>query len=47
VFSLALLSFLIPAALFGVITVAIAVVFHEVSELLAVANGLRVTRAGN
>lgn len=45
VFSLALLAGLIPAALFGLITVAIAVIFHEVSELLAVANGLRVTRA--
>jgi len=44
VFSLALLAGLIPAALFGLITVAIAVIFHEVSELLAVANGLRVTR---
>lgn len=43
VFSLALLAGLIPAALFGLITVAIAVIFHEVSELLAVANGLRVT----
>jgi Cd2+/Zn2+-exporting ATPase len=45
VFSLALLAILIPTALFGLITVAIAVIFHEVSELLAVANGLRVTRA--
>jgi len=45
VFSLALLAGLIPAALFGLITVAMAVIFHEVSELLAVANGLRVTRA--
>jgi len=45
VFSLALLAGLIPSALFGLITVGIAVVFHEVSELLAVANGLRVTRA--
>lgn len=44
VFSLVLLAALIPSALFGLITVAIAVIFHEVSELLAVANGLRVTR---
>lgn len=44
VFSLLLLAVLIPSALFGLITVAIAVIFHEVSELLAVANGLRVAR---
>lgn len=44
VFSLLLLAILIPSALLGLITVAIAVIFHEVSELLAVANGLRVAR---
>lgn len=43
VFSLLILIVLIPSALAGIMTVAIAVIFHEVSELLAVANGLRVT----
>lgn len=42
VFSLLILIILIPSALIGIMTVAIAVLFHEVSELLAVANGLRV-----
>ncbi len=41
-FSLLILIVLIPSALIGIMTVAIAVLFHEVSELLAVANGLRV-----
>jgi heavy metal translocating P-type ATPase len=40
-FSLVLLAVLIPAAVLGVITVAVAVIAHEASELLAVANGLR------
>lgn len=44
VFSLLVLSVLIPSALVGAITVVIAVVVHETSELLAVANGLRVAR---
>lgn len=44
VFSLLVLSVLIPSALLGAITVVIAVAVHEVSELLAVANGLRVAR---
>jgi len=44
VFSLLILAVLIPSALVGIMTVAIAVFFHEVSELLAVANGLRVAR---
>lgn len=42
IFSLLILIVLIPSALIGIMTVAIAVLFHEVSELLAVANGLRV-----
>lgn len=42
IFSLLILIILIPSALIGIMTVAIAVLFHEVSELLAVANGLRV-----
>lgn len=44
VFSLGILAVLIPAALSGILTVALAVFIHETSELLAVANGLRVAR---
>jgi Cd2+/Zn2+-exporting ATPase len=44
VFSILILAVLIPSALIGIMTVAIAVFFHEISELLAVANGLRVAR---
>ncbi|MGB8310907.1 MAG: heavy metal translocating P-type ATPase [Halobacteriota archaeon] len=40
-FSLLVLGVLIPSALGGLLTVAAAVFFHEASELLAVANGLR------
>jgi len=46
VFSLLILVVLIPSALIGIMTVAIAVFFHEISELLAVANGLRVASRG-
>lgn len=42
IFSLLILIVLIPSALIGIMTVALAVLFHEVSELIAVANGLRV-----
>lgn len=45
VFSLALLAVLIPGAAVGLFTIAVAVTVHEVAELLAVANGLRVWRA--
>lgn len=41
VFSLLVLSMLIPAAVFGMIGITTAVLAHEASELLAVANGLR------
>ena len=41
-FSILLLAALIPAALTGALSVAAAVLIHEGSELLAVANGLRV-----
>lgn len=41
IFSLIILTILIPAGVGGFITVAMAVLVHEVSELLAVANGLR------
>lgn len=44
VFSLLLLAVLIPTALIGIMSVAGAVFIHEGSELLAVANGLRVAR---
>jgi len=44
VFSLFILAVLIPAALIGAMSVALAVFLHETSELLAVANGLRVAR---
>ena len=40
-FSLLVLAVLIPSALVGVLTLVAAVFFHESSELLAVANGLR------
>lgn len=43
-FSLLILAFLIPLALTGRINVALAVLAHEISELLAVANGLRAAR---
>jgi len=44
VFSLLVLALLIPAALTGIMSVAVAVFFHEASELLAVANGVRVSK---
>jgi Cd2+/Zn2+-exporting ATPase len=45
VFSLLILAVLVPSALLGLMTVALAVVLHEGSELIAVANGLRVAQA--
>lgn len=45
VFSLLILAVLIPGAAAGLFTIAIAVTVHEAAELLAVANGLRATRA--
>ena len=44
VFSLAVLLVLVPSAVTAVIGVTWAVVAHETSELLAVANGLRLAR---
>ncbi|MHA1376687.1 MAG: HAD-IC family P-type ATPase, partial [Promethearchaeota archaeon] len=44
IFSLVILVILIPSALLGLMNVAMAVFFHEASELLAVANGLRVPK---
>jgi len=40
-FSLVVLALMIPAALSGILTVVLAVILHESSELLAVGNGLR------
>jgi len=44
VFSICILAVLIPSALAGMMSVAVAVFFHEASEILAVGNGLRVAR---
>lgn len=44
VFSILLLIVLVPSALIGFLTVAVAVGIHEVSELIAVGNGLRVAK---
>lgn len=44
VFSLIVLAVLIPAGVAGFISIALAVLAHEASELLAVANGLRAGR---
>lgn len=44
VFSILILAVLIPAAVAGLLTVVAAVLAHETSELLAVANGIRVAR---
>ncbi len=41
VFSLAILAVLVPLAVLGLLGIAAAVIAHETSELLAVANGLR------
>jgi Cd2+/Zn2+-exporting ATPase len=43
-FSIVLLAVLIPSAVAGLLTVVVAVAVHEVSELLAVANGVRAAR---
>lgn len=44
VFSILILVVLIPSALIGILSVAIAVAVHEVAELIAVGNGLRVAK---
>ncbi len=44
VFSLLILSVLIPSALAGILSVALAVFAHELSEILAVLNGLRMAK---
>ncbi len=41
VFSITVLAFLIPLGVTGMISIAVTVLVHEASELLAVANGLR------
>jgi Cd2+/Zn2+-exporting ATPase len=45
VFSIAILAAMIPLAVAGILGVAVTVLVHEVSELLAVVNGLRAARA--
>jgi Cd2+/Zn2+-exporting ATPase len=44
VFSIAILAAMIPLAVAGILGVAVTVLVHEASELLAVANGLRAAR---
>ena len=44
VFSIAILAAMIPLAVAGILGVAVTVLVHEVSELLAVVNGLRAAR---
>ena len=44
VFSIAILAVMIPLAVAGIVGVAMTVLVHEASELLAVANGLRAAR---
>ena len=41
VFSIALLAVLVPSAVAGLLTIAVAVTAHEVAEIIAVLNGLR------
>lgn len=45
VFSIGILAVLVPGAVLGLMGIAFAVIAHEVSELLAVANGLRTARS--
>jgi Cd2+/Zn2+-exporting ATPase len=47
VFALSVLAIMIPSALVGILSVALAVIFHEASELIAVGNGLRVGKRGD
>ncbi|MGI8518014.1 MAG: heavy metal translocating P-type ATPase [Acidimicrobiia bacterium] len=47
VFSVALLAVLVPAAVIGLIGIAVAVTAHEVAELIAVLNGLRARNPGS
>ena len=47
IFATVILAILIPAGVGGFISVAMAVLVHEASELLAVANGLRASRITN
>jgi Cd2+/Zn2+-exporting ATPase len=46
-FALLTLGLMIPSALVGILSVGLAVVFHEASELIAVGNGLRVGKRGD
>jgi Cd2+/Zn2+-exporting ATPase len=44
VLSIAILAVLVPGALFGALTLPVAVLAHELSELVVIANGLRLAR---
>ena len=44
--SLTILLVLVPLALFGVIGLAVAVLAHELSELIVILNGTRMARSG-
>jgi Cd2+/Zn2+-exporting ATPase len=44
VLSMAVLAVLVPGALFGVLTLPLAVLAHELSELFVIGNGLRLAR---
>lgn len=44
VISLGIIALLVPAALFGLARIGLAILFHEGSTLLVVANGLRLLR---
>jgi len=43
-FSISVLSLLIPTAILGILSITAAVFLHEISELLAVANGVRIAK---
>ena len=42
--SLVILAVLVPGALFGVFALPVAVLAHELSELVVITNGLRLAR---
>jgi cation transport ATPase len=44
VLAIAILVVLVPGALFGALTLPVAVLAHELSELVVIANGLRLAR---
>jgi Cd2+/Zn2+-exporting ATPase len=44
VLSIAILAVLVPGALFGAFTLPVAVLAHELSELVVISNGMRLAR---